>query len=159
MSETALRMRELLEKLDAVLVAIAAPVWCGETAERALEELEIVTGEQTLADPTTPLEGVETVHENERLARMVWRFAQAGRDKGNPHELLSIVDIREIVGELWRGELLLPWGVVAVDVKILELAQSGVLSLHEHDFPLSVVDRGNLLCAGDRWYCGVSLRH
>ena len=47
--------------------------------------------------------------ETERLARMVWRFAQAGRDKGNPHELLSIVDVREIVGELWRGQLLLPW--------------------------------------------------
>ena len=89
--------------------------------------------------------------EVEKRARCYWLMTQAGRHPGNPHELLPIVTVRQIVRELWPD--------VAPDWQILTLSKAGFLSLHEHDFPSGVPDQSTLLRIRGHAYCGAALRN
>jgi hypothetical protein len=86
-------------------------------------------------------------------------FSGSGRILGSHWEPLSVETVRGLIRQVWKDELDARWGIVAVDMKILDLAKGGVLSLHEHDFPQSVAQKSTLLQAGGRFFCLVSARH
>lgn len=86
-------------------------------------------------------------------------FIGSGRIPGSPWEPLSIPQVRPLIAQVWKCDLPQWWDIQAVDQKILELSQSGVLALHEHDFPQSVSHQSTLLKAGGRAFCLVAIRH
>jgi hypothetical protein len=80
-------------------------------------------------------------------------FAGSGRILGSPWEPLSVPEVRGIVLQVWGTCCFEP------DNKIRQLARDCILSLHEHDFPSSVLDKSTLLKAEGRFFCVASVRH